>query len=55
MEQMAHLSGLNSELLSMFSGSVINGKKAAPPSTGDTMNLTADHTAMLWKGVIWAY
>lgn len=47
-----YLSGWNNELLSMFSGSVINGRNAAPPSIGEMMNLTADHTAMLWNGVI---
>lgn len=45
------LSGRNRELLSIFSGSVIRGKKAAPPSEADTTNFTADQTAILWNGV----
>lgn len=49
---MTHLSGWNREVLSMFSGSVIRGRKAAPPSSSDMTNFTADHTAMLWKGVM---
>lgn len=47
-----YLSGLNKLLLSMFSGSVINGKNAAPPSADETTNLTADQTAMFGNGVI---
>lgn len=42
----AALSGLNKIPLSILSGSVINGKKAAPPSDCDTTNLTADQTAI---------
>jgi uncharacterized membrane protein (DUF373 family) len=41
-----YLNGLKRIALSMFSGSVISGKNAAPPSDDDTTNLTADHTAM---------
>lgn len=47
-----HLSGWNRAVLSIFSGSVIRGRKAAPPSSSDMTNFTADHTAMLWKGVM---
>lgn len=49
---MTHLRGWNREVLSIFSGSVIRGRKAAPPSSSDMTNFTADHTAMLWKGVM---
>lgn len=41
-----YLSGRKSVLLSMFSGSVMSGRKAAPPSAPDTTNFTADQTAM---------
>lgn len=47
----AYLKGWKRVDLSMFSGEVINGRNAAPPSSVDTENLTADHTAMLWNGV----
>lgn len=47
-----YLSGLNKLLLSIFSGSVIKGRNAAPPSSAETTNFTADHTAMLENGVI---
>lgn len=36
----------------MLSGSVMRGRKAAPPSESEMTNFTADHTAMLWKGVM---
>lgn len=48
----AHLSGWNSAVLSMLSGSVMSGKNAAPPSESEMTNFTADHTAILWNGVI---
>ena len=49
----AALNGRKRLRLSIFSGSVINGRKAAPPSDDDTTNLTADQTAIFWNGVIW--
>lgn len=48
---MSYLNGLKRIALSMFSGSVISGRKAAPPSDCDTTNFTADHTAIFWNGV----
>lgn len=46
-----YVNGRNRLLLSIFSGSVMSGKNAAPPSLLDTTNLTADHTAILENGV----
>lgn len=46
-EYISHLNGRNKVLLSIFSGSVMSGKNAAPPSDCETTNLTADHTAIL--------
>lgn len=44
---MTYLNGLKSVALSIFSGSVMSGRKAAPPSDCDTTNFTADQTAIL--------
>lgn len=50
-QRKTYLSGRKSARLSMFSGSVMSGRNAAPPSDEDTTNLTADQTAMFGKGV----
>lgn len=50
--QSSYFKGLKRLLLSIFSGSVIKGKNAAPPSVDETTNLTADHTAIFENGVM---
>lgn len=43
----SYSNGRNKDVLSILSGSVINGRKAAPPSLSETTNFTADQTAIL--------